>query len=93
MLQRLALSRALLHDPDLLVFDEPFSALDEEGAALLDRELAELRPNATFVVATHDPERVAGFATERLAFAMSRRLDGGSQRAEVPALPAPERVR
>jgi ABC-type multidrug transport system ATPase subunit len=68
MLQRLALCRGLLHDPDLLVLDEPFSALDEEGAALLDRELAELRPHGTFLVATHDPDRLAPLATDRLAF-------------------------
>jgi heme exporter protein A len=68
MLQRLALCRTLLHDPDLLVLDEPFSALDEEGAALLDRELAELEPRATVLVATHDPGRVAALATDRLAF-------------------------
>ncbi len=69
MLQRLALCRTLLHDPELLVLDEPFSALDEEGSALLDRELAELRPRATFLVSTHDPDRVAALATDRLAFA------------------------
>ena len=68
MLQRLSLCRGLLHDPGLLVLDEPFSALDEEGAALLDRELAELRPHATFLVATHDPDRLAALATDRLAF-------------------------
>jgi ABC-type multidrug transport system ATPase subunit len=68
MLQRLALCRALLHEPELLVLDEPFSALDEDGAGLLDRELAELRPGATFVVTSHDPERVAHLATNRLAF-------------------------
>jgi ABC-type multidrug transport system ATPase subunit len=69
MTQRLALCRTMLHEPELLVLDEPFNALDEEGAALLDRELAELRPRATFVVATHDPARVAPLASDRLAFA------------------------
>jgi heme exporter protein A len=68
MLQRLSLCRGLLHEPDLLVLDEPFSALDEEGAALLDRELADLRLHATFLVATHDPERVAALASDRVAF-------------------------
>jgi heme exporter protein A len=68
MLQRLALCRTLLHEPELLLLDEPFNALDAEGAALLERELAELRPARTFFVATHDPERLAPFATDRLAF-------------------------
>jgi ABC-type multidrug transport system ATPase subunit len=69
MLQRLALCRTLLHDPDLLILDEPFSALDDEGASLLDRELADLCPQATFLVATHDPDRVAPLATDHLEFA------------------------
>jgi heme exporter protein A len=69
MLQRLALCRVLLHDPDLLVLDEPYSALDDEGAALLDLELEERRPSAAFVVATHDPARVERFASTRLALA------------------------
>jgi ABC-type multidrug transport system ATPase subunit len=69
MLQRLALSRALLHDPDLLVLDEPYSGLDEEGASLLDRELEERRPSCAFVIATHDPARIAPLATSKLALA------------------------
>jgi ABC-type multidrug transport system ATPase subunit len=66
-LQRLALCRALLHRPDLLILDEPFAGLDANGAALLDRELAGLRERRTLLVATHDPERVAPLASGRLA--------------------------
>ncbi len=69
MLQRLALCRALLHDPDLLVLDEPFTALDEDGAELLDRLLAELVGTRTVLLTTHDPQRVEGLATTRLALA------------------------
>jgi len=69
MTQRLALCRALLHDPSLLVLDEPFTALDEESAGLLDRELAAIVGSKTVVVSTHDPDRVAPFATERLRLA------------------------
>jgi heme exporter protein A len=69
MLQRLALCRTLLHDPELLLLDEPFNALDEAGTALLARELAELHPARTFLVATHDPERLAPLATGRLSVA------------------------
>jgi ABC-type multidrug transport system ATPase subunit len=69
MAQRLALCRALLHDPELVLADEPYSGLDEPGAELLDGLLAGLAGERTLVLATHDPQRVAELATQRLALA------------------------
>ena len=69
MAQRLALCRALLHDPALLLLDEPYSGLDTDGAAVVDEELRALAGAATVVVATHDPARLAPLATGRLALA------------------------
>jgi heme ABC exporter ATP-binding subunit CcmA len=69
MTQRLALCRVLLHEPELLVLDEPFTALDAAAAELLDAQLAELHGERTVLVTTHDPERVAPLATTRLALA------------------------
>jgi heme exporter protein A len=69
MTQRLALCRVLLHDPQLLVLDEPYTALDAAGADLLDAQLAELRGERTLLVSTHDPDRVEPLATSRVALA------------------------
>jgi heme exporter protein A len=69
MTQRLALCRVLLHDPALLVLDEPYTALDAQGVELLDTQLGELRGERTFLVSTHDPARVEPFATAKVALA------------------------
>jgi heme exporter protein A len=71
MTQRLALCRTLLHDPDLLVLDEPHSSLDVDSAALLDVELTTMAGERTLVVATHDPTRFAPIASEHLALERS----------------------
>jgi ABC-type multidrug transport system ATPase subunit len=67
MQQRLALCRALLHDPELLILDEPYTALDAQGAELLDAQLAELQGDRTFLVSTHDAARTDRFATTSVA--------------------------
>ena len=69
MTQRLALCRTFLHAPDLLVLDEPYAGLDEQGAVVLDRELRDLAGTKTLVVSTHDPVQLERLATARLALA------------------------
>ncbi len=61
MLQRLALARALLPEPRVLLLDEPFTGLDRGGTAALSRVLArEKQAGRLILVATHDLEAVAG---------------------------------
>jgi len=56
MQQRLAIARAFLHDPDLLLLDEPFTGLDQEGTEFLKGYLSEARTQGkTCLVAIHDP--------------------------------------
>jgi ABC-2 type transport system ATP-binding protein len=55
MRQKLALARALIHEPSVLLLDEPTSAMDPESARLVRDEIARLRSaNRTIVICTHN---------------------------------------
>ncbi|HUC35143.1 MAG TPA: ABC transporter ATP-binding protein [Gaiellaceae bacterium] len=69
MQQRLALCRVLLHGPELLLLDEPYSGLDAAARMLVDDVLAESAGSRTLVVASHEPEHVRPLATQTLALA------------------------
>ena len=64
MRQRLAVARAFLHDPELLLFDEPFTALDDRAIAVLQSLLAEAHANGrTIVLSTHQLREALEIAT------------------------------
>jgi heme ABC exporter ATP-binding subunit CcmA len=63
MRQRLAVSRALIHDPPLMLLDEPFSSLDAAGSQWLLSLLTDLRDQGrTICFVTHEEERVRSLA-------------------------------
>jgi len=63
MQQRLSIARALLHDPYILLFDEPYTGLDQNAANTLDGLLLDARQGTqTIIMATHQLERAGRLA-------------------------------
>ena len=74
MRQRLALERALLHRPRLVLFDEPFTGLDDAAVSVVSQRLRRLAADGTIViVATHDLDLADGLVT-RMAVVHRGRL-------------------
>lgn len=64
MVQRLALARSMLHEPSLLLLDEPFTGLDRRGAQALAQALSQaVARKAVVLVITHDLESIADITT------------------------------
>jgi heme exporter protein A len=91
MKQRLAIARALMHRPDVLLLDEPFSGLDREARSLLTEQLRQARADGrTCVLATHDFGAGAPIADRLLVLASGRlvldRSMAGLDRAGLEAV-------
>lgn len=64
MQQRLAIGRAVLHDPDVMLFDEPHTGLDQDACVMLDTVLREVAARGrTVVMTSHDLARAADMAS------------------------------
>jgi heme exporter protein A len=64
MQQRLAIGRAVLHDPDVILFDEPYTGLDQDASTMLDEVLKSVASQGrTVVMTSHDLARSEDLAT------------------------------
>jgi heme exporter protein A len=64
MQQRLAIGRAVLHDPEIILFDEPYTGLDQDASEMLDEALrAVAAKGRTIVMTSHDLARTEALAT------------------------------
>ena len=64
MQQRLAIARAILHDPDVILFDEPYTGLDQDASNMLDAVLRQIADQGhTIVMTSHDLTRIAELAS------------------------------
>ena len=64
MQQRLAIGRAVLHDPDVVLFDEPYTGLDQDASSMLDGVLQTVaKQGRTVVMTSHDLARAEDLAT------------------------------
>lgn len=85
MQQRLAIARALLHKPAVLLLDEPHSGLDREAAIILDKLLrAQAKGGAAILLATHDLNRVLGLA-QRVEVLAAGRLVASLPKSKLTA--------
>ena len=72
MTQRLSIARALIHNPDVVFLDEPYSGLDPHAVEIFDELIARQREGRTFIMVSHDLRKGFSMCTHALVLARGR---------------------
>ena len=72
MTQRLSIARALIHDPDVVFLDEPYSGLDPHAVEIFDELIEQQREGRTFVMVSHDLQKGFAMCTHALVLAKGK---------------------
>ena len=72
MTQRLSIARALIHDPDVVFLDEPYSGLDPHAVEIFDGLIDQQREGRTFVMVSHDLQKGFAMCTHALVLAKGK---------------------
>ncbi len=84
MQQRLAIGRAILHDPQVLLLDEPHTGLDQDACEMLDSLLRQVGISGrTVLMTSHDLARAAGLA-ERFDVLSHGRIQASTRSTDLP---------
>lgn len=74
MTQRLSIARALIHDPDVVFLDEPYSGLDPHAVEIFDNLIDAVREDRTFVMVSHDLRKGFDSCTHALVMARGKKV-------------------
>jgi len=89
--QRLCIARALANEPDVLLLDEPASALDPQATQRIEELLFELRAELTIVIVTHNLQQAARLSDSTAFFYLGRLVEMGKT-SEMFTRPREERT-
>jgi heme ABC exporter ATP-binding subunit CcmA len=84
MRQRLAIARAFLHNPELLLLDEPFTSLDDRAIAVLQTLLSDARARgSTIIMSTHQIREAMELASDVALLERGRMVFAGARSSEM----------